>query len=480
MTGSPGTQVLRANRDFRRFWIGSALSTLGSQMSLIAFPLLVLALGEGAAEAGLVATCSLVTRFALRLPAGQLADRTDRRRLMLTTDLIRLVALGSIPVVAGLGGLHYPQLLLVAVVEGAATAVFSPASTIAVRDVVAEDQLSDALAKDQAALAAASLVGPFIGGWLFSVDRVLPFTADALSYAVSALLLLRMATRPQPAEPSGQRDDSALAGLRWLRRQPALLRALLFGALLNLAGSAAEVAVVVTLRGRHTGGTVIGLVMACAGIGAVLGSLAAPRVLKLLSPGRLFLVVGAIWAVGLGAFSVVDAPWLVGPVLVLLILLTPPAGIVVGQALLTGSPRDLLGRVSTAANLLIAGLAAIGPAVTGVLLQDVGVSRTWLAFAVLIAAGTAVAAVPLLRGGPLAAPPAPAPAPAADDSAAGADTDETADEASTAKAETASELGAELFEADALLAETGDLVLHSADADDAETAPEAEADGDPA
>jgi len=263
MTGTAGTGILRENRDFRRYWTGSTLSTLGSQMSLIAFPLLVLSLGEGAARAGLVATFSLVTRLALRLPAGGLVDRADRRRLMLAADLVRLVALGSIPLAAGLGVLGYPQLLGVAIVEGCATAVFGPASRIAVRDVVSDDELSDALAKEQAAMGTATLVGPFLGGWLFAVDRILPFTADALSYAVSALLLLRMATRPRPADPAASRAaGGGLAGVRWLARRPALLRALLFGSLLNLGGAAAEVAVVVTLREQHTGGPVIGLVMA--------------------------------------------------------------------------------------------------------------------------------------------------------------------------------------------------------------------------
>ncbi|MBS2535983.1 MFS transporter [Catenulispora sp. NF23] len=397
------TGILRENRDFRRFWTGSTLSTLGSQMSLIAFPLLVLSLGAGAAEAGLVATCSLVTRLALRLPAGNLVDRTDRRRLMLATDLVRLVALGSIPIAGGFGALGYPQLLVVAIVEGSATALFGPASRIAVRDVVPEHQLSDALSKEQAALGTATLVGPFLGGWLFAVDRILPFTADALSYAVSAVLLLGMATRPQPADPATPRPTGALAGVRWLGRRPALLRALLFGSLLNLGGAAAEVAVVVTLREKHTAGTVIGLVMACAGVGAVLGALAAPRVIALLDPGPLFLVVGVVWTFGFAAFAAAPTPLVVGPVLVLLIFLTPPAGILVGRVLLTESPRELLGRISTAADLLMAGLASLGPAAAGVLLQDAGISRTWVLLAAVIAAGTAVAALPLLRGGALSA-----------------------------------------------------------------------------
>ncbi|MCX4744422.1 MFS transporter [Kitasatospora sp. NBC_01287] len=404
------------NRDFRRYWVGTALSMLGSQMSLIAFPLLVLSMHGGAAQAGLVASCSLITRMLFRLPAGQLADRMDRRRLMLGADLVRLVTVGSIPVAAGLGALAYPQLLVVALIEGVATSVFSPASTIAIRDVVPEQHLPDALAKNQASSATASLIGPFLGGWVFTVDRILPFTADAASYAVSAYLLWRMATRPAERPDGPAVDRSVTAGLRWLLRQPMLLRTLAFGALLNLVASAAEVAMVVTLRSGGTGGTSIGLVMACAGIGAVLGSLAAPRVLKMLTPGQLFLTIGVVWALGLASFALTQLPQVLGPVLVVLILLTPPSGIVIGQAVMSQSPRELLGRVSTATNLLIAGLAALGPMLTGLALQGIGISRTWLVMAAIVAVSTLFAAVPMLRTGTLATDAAPQP-PSADPAA---------------------------------------------------------------
>jgi predicted MFS family arabinose efflux permease len=389
--------MLRTNRDFRRLWVGSTLSTLGSQISLIAFPLLVLSLGGHATQAGLVATCSLVTRMVFRLPAGQLADRVDLRRLMIGTDVIRLVALGSIPMVAGLGHLGYPQLLAVAAVEGIATAGFNPGSTVVVRDVVSSEQLPQALGMEQTAMGAASLLGPFLGGWLFTVDRILPFTVDAATYGISALLLFRMVIRTSHDENFAEADRGATAGLRWLVRQPTLVRAMVFAGLLNLVGASAEVAVVVTLRAHSSGGTSIGVVMACAGVGAVLGSMVAAKVVGWLKPGYLFLAVGAAWAAGLAVFAASQQPWVVGPVLVLIILLSPPAGIVLGNAMLSQTPRDLLGRVSAATGLLISGLASLGPLLAGVALQGIGIPRTWLLLAGLVAVVTLIAALPMIR-----------------------------------------------------------------------------------
>ncbi|MFI6858347.1 MFS transporter [Streptomyces sp. NPDC050421] len=389
--------ILRTNPDFRRYWISSTLSTLGSQLSLLAFPLLVLSIGGSAAQAGTVATCSMVTRTLLRLPAGHLADRFDRRMIMVGTDVVRLVALSSIPLASGLGELGQAHLLCVAVVEGTATALFSPAATIAVRDVVPEKDLTDALSRSQTAMASSSLIGPFLGGWLFTVDPILPFAVDAASYGVSALLLLRISTRPAPGVADSERDNRLTAGLRWLTHQRALLAALLFAAGINIVSAAAQTTMVVSLRQSGAGGTAIGAVMACAGVGGLLGAAAAPWLIKRITAGRLFLLIGAVWALGLAAFSRTTHPWLIGPVLVVVVFFSPPAGIVVGRAVLVLAPRDLLGRVSTATGLLMAGLASAGPILAGSFVDSMGGSRTWLILAGTAAVVTVVSSVPLLR-----------------------------------------------------------------------------------
>ena len=154
------TGPLRGNADFRRYWLGQLASDLGSQLSLVAYPLLVLATGGTPAQAGGIATASAVVRVACRLPSGVLADRVDRRRLMIGADLVRAIALGTIPLAAFLGGPSYALLLVVAVVEGAASSVFWPAAMVAVRLLVPPEQLADALARSKARGAAVALSGP--------------------------------------------------------------------------------------------------------------------------------------------------------------------------------------------------------------------------------------------------------------------------------------------------------------------------------
>ncbi|MEW2043597.1 MFS transporter [Streptomyces sp. NPDC005534] len=240
-------------------------------------------------------------------------------------------------------------------------------------------------------------MGPFLGGWLFTLDPILPFAADALSYGVSAVLLLRIASRPARQVAGAERDNRLTAGLRWLTHQRALLAALLFAAGINVVSAAAQTTMVVSLRQSGAGGTAIGAVMGCAGVGAMLGAASAPWLIKRIPAARLFLLIGAVWAAGLAVFSATTQPWTIGPVLVVVVFFSPPAGIVVGRAMLVLAPRDLLGRVSTATGLLMAGLASLGPLLAGSFVDSLGSSHTWLALAGTAAVVTVLSSVPLLR-----------------------------------------------------------------------------------
>ena len=122
---------LRANRNFRMLWIGQVLSDLGSQIGTLAYPLLVLALTHSVVIAGAVGTVASAAAFAVRLPAGALADRLDRRRTMMACDAVRAVALAALAALVALGALAWPIVMVVAVVDRAGDTLFTPAPTVA-------------------------------------------------------------------------------------------------------------------------------------------------------------------------------------------------------------------------------------------------------------------------------------------------------------------------------------------------------------
>src|SRR5580700_11770055 len=111
---SPARQPapLRRNRDFQLLWGGQAVSLLGSQTSRIAYPLLVLAMTGSPAKAGIAGFAAMLGYLLFPLPAGALADRYDRKRMMIACDAVRLAAVGSIGVTGWLAHLTYVQILL--------------------------------------------------------------------------------------------------------------------------------------------------------------------------------------------------------------------------------------------------------------------------------------------------------------------------------------------------------------------------------
>jgi MFS family permease len=185
------------NRDFLLLWNGQLVSAIGSQVSLLAFPLLVLAITHSPAQAGLVGAAHSLPFAILCLPAGALVDRWDRKRVMLLCDGGRVLALGSIPLALWLGRLSFLQLCLVALIEGTLFTFFSLAEAACPPRVVPKEQLPAATAQNQAIDSTAWLFGPLLGGMLYGLGRAVPFLMDAVSYLCSVLSLFFMRAKFQ-------------------------------------------------------------------------------------------------------------------------------------------------------------------------------------------------------------------------------------------------------------------------------------------
>ena len=190
----PGYRQLSRNRDFTVLWIGDTVSELGSALSMFAFPLIAYALSGSALTAALVEAAYLGGLCATLLPAGVLADRVDRRRIMLVSSATGCAAYTSLAVAGATGSLTLPHLVVVALVAGVAAGAFNPAQLSAIRSVVATDDLPTALSQNQARQHVASLLGGPLGGALYAVTRWLPFAVDAITFAVAcATVSLRAA-----------------------------------------------------------------------------------------------------------------------------------------------------------------------------------------------------------------------------------------------------------------------------------------------
>lgn len=385
------TLPLHRNLDYVLLWTGTAISAIGSQVSAIGYPLLTLAVTGSATKAGLIATVALLAAAVLRLPAGALVDRWDRRLVMIGSDLMRGTALASIAVAVAASALTFTQLLIVAVVEGAGGVFYRPAATAAVRRVVRPSQLRAAVAADEARASAASLAGPPIGGALYGVAQVLPFLADAASYVYSLLaaLFVRTPTAPDRGHERVPLRRDIGTGLRWINEHPVIRWILSVAAATNFLIAALELATIVIARQRGASGAQIGWMLAIAGLGGIVGAALAPFIARKVEALRLVRTVTWASAATLPIMAAWPSVWVLGAMLGCRLLVTPAANTVLIAHQIQATPDELQGRVS-AAGYLIAGLAApLGPIAAGVLLTATGPVTTLVMLAAF-AAGIAV------------------------------------------------------------------------------------------
>ena len=235
---------LRRNRDFQLLWGGQAISLLGSQTSKIAYPLLVLAMTGSAAKAGIAGFAAMLGYLLFPLPAGGLADRYDRKRIMIGCDAIRLLAVGSIAVAGWAAHITYVQVLVAGFAEGTATVFFGVAQRAALPMLIHPSQRSLAVSQNEARQNAAQLAGPALGGTLFGLSRAAPFAADALSYLASLVTLPFIKAPMQAAVPA----------------RPALLRAELYSSLVRILEPIGQQVRALGVPGKQQWATVAALI----------------------------------------------------------------------------------------------------------------------------------------------------------------------------------------------------------------------------
>ncbi|MFC1442232.1 MFS transporter [Streptacidiphilus sp. N1-10] len=391
------------NRDFLALWGGQIVSTLGSRTSATALPLLVLAITGSPSSAGLVAAAGSLPYLVAHLPAGTLVDRWNRRRIMLTSEVVAGLALASVPVALWSNLLTIPQLMVVAFAQGTCFAFFGLAEQAALPRIVPTSLLPAALAQNEAKGRGAALVGPPLGGLLFSAGRALPFLADAVSYCTAAVGLLFVRKDLQAERTVRQESlwQETTAGLRWLWRSPLIRAAVLLVAASNLVFQAlALVLVVLARQGGASAGTT-GLMFGIYGGGGLLGALAAGALQRRFSPRTVIIGVNWIWAALLPLLALTSNPLLLGVIGGASAFLGPLWNVVFGTYQLSLVPDELMGRVGSAAMTLCWGVLPLGSIAAGYLLAGVGPAGTVLILTtVMLATALAATVSPAVRHAP--------------------------------------------------------------------------------
>lgn len=267
---------------FWRYWTGSTVSRMGTAVTSVAFPLTaVLVVHASAFSVAAVTASSGLPWLILGFPAGVYVSRFPLRGMQIAMDLVRALAIGSIPVAAWFGGLTVAQLITVALIVGSATVIFSVANSTLIPAIVPREELTRRNSLTAASSGLAQLAGPGLGGVLVDVMGAAScMLLDAVSYLFSAVMLGAL-PRPdsQPAPPEAPRfRRQVAAGFGYIRSQTVLKAAFLLGCSVNVVAAAvialSPLYIVRTLREPSY---VLGLVYAAEGAGALVGAALAPR-----------------------------------------------------------------------------------------------------------------------------------------------------------------------------------------------------------
>ena len=282
-------------RAFEALWIGQTVSALGTQVSMVALPLIaVLVLHAGPFELGILAALETVPYLVLSLPAGVFVDRTDRRRTMIACDVARAAMLIGTGVAIVTGYVSMSLLCVVGLVVGSLSVFFSVAYTSYVATLLAADSLVAGNQRLELSESAAQVIGPTIGGTILQVlGGAAAVLLDGLSYLVSAVAI--MASRPTGAldRATSRRQIGLFDGIgEGLRRvvDDRILRDLAGStAVLNL-GSGMILAVVVLFATTEVGldAAGFGLVYGLGNVGFLLGAMSVGVLTARLGIGRTF------------------------------------------------------------------------------------------------------------------------------------------------------------------------------------------------
>jgi predicted MFS family arabinose efflux permease len=385
--------ALWRHRDFLLLWGGQTVSQIGSQVTILALPLVaIVVLRASAFEVGLLSAAATSAYLLVALPAGVVADRVSKRWVMIGCDLASVAVIGWVPAAQRAGILSLGQLYAVALLASSLSAFFLVSYTSYLPSLVERGQLVDGNGKLATTQSVALVAGPALGALLVGLaGAAQAMTGDALSFAVGAGCLFLIRSRePRPGDAARERPDrfwrQLREGLAYVLREPILRKAVAWNGTANFFVIMVEtLGPVFLVRTVHLRPAYVGVLLALGAVGGVAGGLASkPLAARIGSarlcwlamtvfalPGLLIPAAGPGWWVLL--FAAGWMSWTFSATLCATALTSYQQ---------SACPARLRGRVSAVARWVGWGTLPLGGLVAGVLGGTLGVRATlWLAVA---------------------------------------------------------------------------------------------------
>lgn len=382
--------ALRQQRDYRNWWGADTSALLAGSIYSFAIPLLFLGITGSPAQAGALAAIGSLARLGLLLLGGSLADTVNRARLIMLGGTIAATLTATLALISWSGTLSAGILCLGHVLLELRGGLFSSATDAALKDVVAPRQLGRAMAANQGRDAVLSLGGAPLGGLLLALGAGPTLVFVAFCQLLSAFFGRRLAPAIARAERSATSDPQTrpsargiLSGLRWCFARPQLRMILWIMVAVNLGVNGVMTTVVYGLRYRGESTVSIGLVTACLGVGLLLGSLGASRLIERIRTGFLACLSLSSLSLALLLLAMRGELWWIGLMLALAFASVPALNAAIGGYFMAIVPRDLMGRANSVMMFMAMLALPLGTVLAGGGVQLWGMAPTALAFAAI-------------------------------------------------------------------------------------------------
>ena len=359
---------LREYPAYRRFWLGMMLSRTGSAMTTFAISLQVYDLTRSPAAVGGIGVATFIPILLITLPGGTLADRVDRRRLVLAVAVGQTALSATLFALSAFGGASLWSLYALVTIGAALSSISAPAQSTFIPRLVPKDQLATAMALQRIVFQVVLIVGPALAGVVTGWTGLRGcYLVDVVSFAAALWSVYRLPAMP-PAAPAGGEDSGpprskfalTLEGLALIRRTPVLCGAFL--ADVNATFFALPVSLFPAINAARFGGDprTLGLFTTAIGAGGLVSAIFAGPLKSARRHGLVMLACVAVWGGAFALFAVAPSLWLTLLALALAGLADTFTVVVRSTIVQEATPDEFRGRVNAADFLVGAGGSELG------------------------------------------------------------------------------------------------------------------------
>ncbi len=361
------TSALRESRDFRLLEAGSLITGLGTQATLVALPYQVFVITGSAFLTGLIGGVELIPLIVASLFGGALADRYDRRRLLVSCQFALVAIAAGLALATAAGTPPVSILFVLAAAMAGASAVERVVRAAIVPNTVSQERLPSAMALTYGLFQLTMVVGPAFGGVLISLfGLTIPYTVDAVSCLGMAAAAMMMGTQPPAAVEAHEPVlRSIRSGLAYMRKLPAVTAGFVIDLSAMTFGMPRALFPVLALTEYHAGAAGTGLLYAAVAAGSTVAALTTGWMTHARYLGRIVLVCVALWGIFIAAAGFVNTIWPAAILFALAGAADSVSAVCRSTMMQVLTPDRMRGRVNSVFSLVVAGGPRLGDVESG-------------------------------------------------------------------------------------------------------------------